>query len=599
MSAVSKGGSSNAQSTFPGANGGKGLGSDGGTNQAADPAAVKYLRRRTVGRAADSYRRWVGRAVGWWTILYLLFWLVIFAIAGVESLAPLAQPLPTPALVLAGVAVLVLVLALIGGRAPPLTLDRRDLYRMALGSQMPWHVLRWRYRVTQVGRVVVALIAGVVWSLLAPALFGFSALYAAPALALLTLLHLDLRWLRYVANPMHGEHAARKPADNASLLLGGAALALLAVTAAAVYLAGNGGQEALANGAGPALTAPAVAPNSAGSLLIQALNPVAALTLNSPLALIVPLLLAVLSQLAVRRSLTSAWPPRFAPQSLVLTQIQALRTFQMMSALAGMGAGGSGLGGAFSDDGERRRLLDSLHDRPGATRPRRSLPLPRVNAPQWAALAWRSAAALYRRPLLRLGLTLLVALSAAAAVLVASGAGLNLTAVGEGAPTSVGAASGGGTAGLFGGALGILLAALFAARAASGLLGPHFDIGVRPVDPLTRSFGRTAPALALLMIMLLPATALLAALGLATGGVPDLAALLPAAIGAASILGLVVLALEKYSNWSGAAASRIEPQLVAAMLAALPALLLGAFGVGEWTMITQILLLGLVTIIPA
>lgn len=598
MSAVSTGGSSNAQSTFPGANGGTGRGSDGGTNQAADPAAVDYLRRRTVGRAADSYRRWVGRAVGWWTILYLLFWLVIFAIAGVESLAPLAQPLPTPAPVLAGVTVLLLVFAVIGGRAPPLTLDRRDLYRMALGPQTPWYVLRWRYRVTQASRVAAALLAGVVWSLLAPALFGFSALYAAPALALLTLLHLDLRWLRYVANPMHGEHAARKPADKASLLLGGAVLALLAVTAATVYFSGNGGQEALANGAGPALTAPAVAPSSAGSLLMQALNPVAALTLNSPLALIVPLLLVVLSQLAVRRSLTSAWPPRFAPQSLVLTQIQALRTFQMMSALAGMGGG---LGGALNDDGERRRLLDSLHDRPGATRPRRSLPLPRADAPQWAALAWRSATVLYRRPLLRLGLTLLMALAAAAAVLVASGAGLNLTAVGQAAasPSGAGTASSGATTGLFGGALGILMAALFAARAASGLLGPHFDIGVRPVDPLTRSFGRTVPALSLLIIMLVPATALLATLATGAGGAPDLAALVPAVIGAASILGLVVLALEKYSNWSGAAASRIEPQLVAAMLAALPALLLGAFGVGEWTMITQILLLGLVAMIPA
>ena len=37
---------------------------------------------------------------------------------------------------------------------------------------------------------------------------------------------------------------------------------------------------------------------------------------------------------------------------------------------------------------------------------------------------------------------------------------------------------------------------------------------------------------------------------------------------------------EKYSSWSGAAASRIEPQLVAAMLAALPALLLGGGLVG-------------------
>ena len=64
-------------------------------------AAVPYLRRRTVGRAAESYRRWIGRAVGWWTILYLIFWLVVFVIAGVETIEPLPTFLPSPAAVLA------------------------------------------------------------------------------------------------------------------------------------------------------------------------------------------------------------------------------------------------------------------------------------------------------------------------------------------------------------------------------------------------------------------------------------------------------------------------------------------------------------------
>ncbi len=534
--------------------------------------AVPYLRRRTVGRAAESYRRWIGRAVGWWTILYLIFWLVVFVIAGVETIEPLPTFLPSPAAVLAAAGAVVLVLTLIGGRAPPLTLDKRDLYRLALGPQQPWAVLRWRYRVKQAGAVVAALIIGAVWSLLAPALFGLQAWYAAPELAILALLLLDLRWLRYVSHAHHGPHAARAAANRTSLLVAGVLAFFMAGVAVLNFTSGVGGAES------------------------PVLLPLAGLTINSPWVLLIPLIALFNTQLAVVNSLRTEWPPRFAPQSLVLSQLQALRTSQLMAVMAGMSGGfGGGMGLAgIGDSGQRRRLLDALHDRPGATKPRRSLPLPGSQAPQWLAIAWRSAVALYRRPLLRLGFTLVAALLAVVAVLAAHGGGPLLNAAGldgTAAPAS-------STTGMLGGALGVLLAALLLARTASGLLGPHFDIGVKPVDPLTRSFGRTLPAIGILVVLLVPAALLLGWLGASAGAAVSLDSLLPALIGAASLLGLVVLSLEKYSSWSGAAASRIEPQLVAAMLAALPALLLGAFGVGDWTLITQFLLLGLVAIIP-
>lgn len=530
--------------------------------------AVPYLRRRTVGRAAESYRRWIGRAVGWWTILYLIFWLVIFIIAGLETLTPLPQFLPSPATVVAAGGALVLVLALAGGRAPPVTLDRRDLYRLGLGPQRPWDVLRWRYRVKQAGAVVAGLLVGAIWSLLAPALFGFQAWYAAPALALLALVLFDLRWLRYVSHAHHGPHAARAAANRVSLLVGGL-LALVLAGEAALRLAGvlQGGYSEL--------------------------GPLAGLTVNSPWVLLLPLVALSNTQVAVLASLRSEWPPRFGPQSLVLGQMQALRASQVMALMAGMSGGfGGGMRlGGLGDAGERRRLLDALHDRPGATKPRRSLPLPSPRAPQWQALAWRTLSALYRRPLLGLGFTLVVALMAAAATLAVTGGATVTTLSGN-----AGESAAPGATGFMGGALGVLLAALFLARVASGLLGPHLDIGALPLDSLTRSFGRSAPALALLTLLLVPAAVLLVALG--DGGALNAEALVPAFAGAASLVGIVVLALEKYSSWSGAAPSRIEPQLIAAMLAALPALLLGALGVGDWTLITQFLLLGLVAIIP-
>jgi len=538
------------------------------TARGAGSGAVPYLRRRTVGRAAESYRRWVGRAVGWWTLIYLAFWLVVFVIAGVETLAPLPTFLPSPAGVIAAAGALVLLFTLLGGRAPPLTLDRRDLYRLALAPERPWDVLRWRYRVKQAGAAFAAALLGAVWSLLTPSLFGFSAWYAAPALAILALVLLDLRWLRYVSHAHHGPHAARGPANRVSLLVGGALALILAAMAALHFLDVTGG-------------------------MTSEFGPLAGLTVTSPWVLLLPLVALLNTQLAVVNSLRAEWPPRFGPQSLVLGQLQALRTSQMMALMAGVSGGfGGGMGlGGLGDDGQRRRLLDALHDRPGATKPRRSLPLPAPDAPQWLGLAWRSASALYRRPLLRLGFSLLLALLAVVAVLAASGVG---PALAQGAPE--GAAS---TSGVLGGALGVLLAAFLLARVVSGLLGPYFDIGTKPVDPLTRSFGRALPAAALLAVLLVPATVLLVVLESAgAGAAPALDALLPGLIGAATLIGLVVLALEKYSSWSGAAPSRIEPQIVAAMLAALPALLLGAFGVGDWTLITQFLLLGLVALIP-
>src|SRR5690606_25134751 len=126
---------------------------------------------------------------------------------------------------------------------------------------------------------------------------------------------------------------------------------------------------------------------------------------------------AVGSYLAVKRSLVDTWPPRFAAQSLVLTQLQAMRAFQLLAGLAGMGGA---IAARQADAGERRRLLDSLHDRPGVTRPRRSLRPPPLDSQPWRALAWRSASLLHRRPRWSQLSTVLLALGAVLALLGAS-----------------------------------------------------------------------------------------------------------------------------------------------------------------------------------
>ena len=160
--------------------------------------AIGWLRRRTLARALRAYLSWIGRAVGWWTIGYLAFWVVVFATAGVESLPRAEAAADVPLAALAGALAAVAFLALsVAGRIPTGVLDRRDLYRLGLAPAAPGDVLGLRLTERRLWRATVGAGVGGVWSLVAPALFHVHAPWAAPALALLAVAHADLGWLRY------------------------------------------------------------------------------------------------------------------------------------------------------------------------------------------------------------------------------------------------------------------------------------------------------------------------------------------------------------------------------------------------------------------
>ncbi len=481
-------------------------------------AAVVYLRRRTVVRAFHSYREWVGRAVGWWTIVYLIGWIVVFVVAGLEALTPLAVPVGSPRTVLMAGLVLFFASLALTGRVPPVILDRRDLYRLGVAPVEPWSALRWRFTVRAVGAAAFGAFVGLVWTAVAPSLFGVSAPWAAPVLAMVFVARFAGSWLRYA-----------RSAEGAGYL--GWAVALI----------------------GAAL---AVMPYGLADAFVS----------PSPLVLAAPALLAVFSLVWARKSLAEYWPPRFAPQSLVLTQLQAMRTMQLMAGMAGF------VKQAAADGGEKRRLLAALHDTPGATRPRRSLPLVAANSPQWRAIAWRTATDLWRRPPLRMAFAFLITLSAVTAAVLVNG-GSDALQAGAGDAAAGGSLLGG--AGLLGGALGVLMSALLIARAGSALLGPEFAVGVLPVEATERTLGRVTPGGLLFLVLSLPAVFYF---GVGLGGL----------FGAASLVLLVLLALEKYASWSGSGVSRWEAQVVAAIFAALPSLILSAFGVPGWTLGVQV-----------
>lgn len=536
-------------------------------------AAIAYLRRRTVWRSLHTYRVWVGRAIGWWSILYLIFWLVVFALSGAEMVTTLAQPLPVTVPIVAALLVALLFLGqLTSGRAPSVVLDRRDLFRAALAPSVPWDVIRYRMNVRRSLIAVAAAVVGGLWSFIAPHYFHVSAPWAAPAAALVAVTYFDVGWLRY---------AGHRRTDAVGAAARGVALG---VVAAFVVTSAAGAWLGYVTG----ITA------SLASFSIAA--PLAALTESSPLVLVVPALLALVTNAAVRRSLLESFPPRFAAQSLVLTQLQAMRTFQVLAGIAGV------RGGQEADAGERARLLAALHDRPGATRPRRSLKPPGLDQPAWRAIAWRTASDLHRRPRFAQVRAVLLTISAATALLAAAQVMSAAQPIAPSGPVldGVGAAASAPTsfAGTFVGALGVLLAAFLTARAGAGLVGPGLIRSGLPITASDRSRGRTVPALVVFAFATLVALPLLAVVRSATGGtVPDPASALTALMAYACLLLTCLVALEKYSSWSGAPVGRWEPQVVAALVVALPMLVLVAFGAPGWVMPVQFFLLAVVWLI--
>ena len=308
--------------------------------------AIGYLRRRTVGRAARGYLDWIGKAVGWASVVYLIVWFVIFLVSGIQLLAPLEDPLSTRYLPPAANALLAafLLFPFFRAHAPPVILSRADLYRLALAPAPPGLSLRWAYTLKSLLYAFSGLVLGACWTLLAITWLATRAPLAGPLLALLAPAQLGLAWLAYA-----GVTAESKVSRRYSAFLVGLILALCTL-------------GTLAPGWGLA----------------------AALHTPNPLTLFQPAALLALVLWGVRASLRGAFPPAFPAQCLVLSELRA------MSTLAFLGAGAA-------DPARRGELLAQLRDKPTRAFSRRL----RAPPAAWGALgatSWRSALSLLRRP---------------------------------------------------------------------------------------------------------------------------------------------------------------------------------------------------------
>lgn len=486
------------------------------TRTGTPASGVAYLRHLTLTRSTRSYVEWIGRSVGWWTIMYLLFWLGAFAVAGVQLLGVLAEPLPIPVLgVSVTIATVAFALITYRAKAPPVILARRDLYRLALSPAEPFTSLRWPFQFRWGTLGFLGLLLGSVWSVVSPYWFHQQAYLAGPGLALILISYVNVLWLRYTTRDNPGADMGNVWAAPAA-----AALALIGL----------------------------VAPN---------VGLTAAFSSSSPLVLLSPLLLAVVSALLVHRSLLRSFPARFPPQCFVLAELQAMRTMNLLSAMMGMGSAGN------EDAAYRARLLATLHDKPGTTRPTRSLRLPRPGLPVWRALAWRTWLMLYRRPFGPQLRTLLFLLLSSASLLLAPAVG----------------------------PFGLFLGALLTGNLASQLLGAGAYSPVLPLDPVARTRGRAAPGALLLLL-----TVVLVGLGLTFFGAQLPADSLPFAV---SLALLVLLLLEKLSSWTRTPHLRLETWGMAALLASTPALLLGAFGLDPLIVTVQLGLVIIFSVLPA
>ena len=302
----------------------------------ASAVSLERLRRLTLQRATATYTHWIERSVGWGTLVWMVFWLVFYAIAASQVVIFNVKPSLNPTLPIISSLFVAAVVAyfVLTRRTPPVILNRQDLYRVGLAPVAPARVLAWEFAYSRGIGFFIGVLIGLIWWLIGFAFFRLEPIYAPIALGLWFVAVLDWGWLQYTG----WSRIWVLPA-------------LLLVGVAGDLLLGIGGSSALLSA--------------------------------NPLGLVLPSLAAILGGVWSRSSLTSTYPPLFATHSLILSQLRAMNLTMVMVQRP-------------PDPDVRRRLVQTLRSGSPALRPTRFLPIPRAVGPI-GAIAWRVALTLYRR----------------------------------------------------------------------------------------------------------------------------------------------------------------------------------------------------------
>jgi len=301
--------------------------------------------RRRLGRGYH----WVGRTFGWSTVLYLVFWIALFVVGGVQSAAPLASPVPVRVLPIALDALALVALASVAlQRTPPVVVGRAHAQLLGLAPWPARRVLRPRLLGYFVSRVLVGGVVGTAAWLLVSILFARSLPALVAAGAALWALRSVLAVLVYERRP--------------------AALPLLLVSSLLAAAGVASGPAGFRQGA----AAPALAAAGAAVFAVA----------------------AIASALA---SQGDAYPAGYLYDATVVSEFRSAVFFAVMTQNAG----------ALRRRGPLARTRRRRGRRSGRARLR--LPSPPAEYGALGGVAWRSALNLLRAPLL-MKLALLAAL---------------------------------------------------------------------------------------------------------------------------------------------------------------------------------------------
>ncbi len=290
--------------------------------------AVGFLRQATAIRAWKKFFTWVEKAFGWGMVAWLLFWLVVYLIAGFQLLIPLKTALPLEYLRLGALTASSLFFAsfaISSPRLPSVIISSRDVMRLGIAPAVPIKILEYPLMLALGQQLFLGALLGALLWIVLRTLFLLELPLAVPVVALLF---------------------AARVVWQMSLYAGASRVFLVGLWLISVLLD-----------------------------VFFGLGISAALYSSSLVVLVIPSLMLMAGWLTLQKSYTETFPSGFLQHSTVLAQLKAMGLMLLTRAVpvAGM----------------RERLQRQLRVKTQGNGWR--IPAPPIRYGASAALAWRNA----------------------------------------------------------------------------------------------------------------------------------------------------------------------------------------------------------------
>jgi hypothetical protein len=290
--------------------------------------AVAFLRQATALRAWKKFFTWVEKAFGWGMVAWLLFWLVVYLIAGFQLLTPLKTALPLEYLKLGALVASSLFFAsfaISSPRLPNVIISSRDVMRLGITPAVPIKVLEYPLLLALGQQLFMGALLGALLWIVLRTIFLLELPLAPPVLALLF---------------------ATRVVWTMTLYAGAARVFLVGLWLISVLLD-----------------------------VFFGMGISAALYSSNPIVLIIPSLMVLTGWLTLQKSYLETFPSGFLQHSTALAQLRAMGLMMLTKAVPAPGM--------------RERLQRQL--RVSTQKKGWRIPIPPIRYGVSAALAWRNA----------------------------------------------------------------------------------------------------------------------------------------------------------------------------------------------------------------